>query len=136
MYCSKCGNQLNDEAVVCPKCGCISNQDAYNRAFNYSAQTSYNDTPQYTDEPNPGLSLLAFLIPLFGIIYYFCEHKKTPFASQRYLTWSIISILLTIIFGIVFGITAAFFAIDFADDFLNAFNVFQQKMSDFLIKAV
>ncbi len=21
-YCSKCGNELFDEAVVCPKCGC------------------------------------------------------------------------------------------------------------------
>ena len=21
-YCSKCGNQLLDEAVMCPKCGC------------------------------------------------------------------------------------------------------------------
>ncbi|MCI9215419.1 MAG: zinc-ribbon domain-containing protein [Oscillospiraceae bacterium] len=21
-YCSKCGNELFDEAVICPKCGC------------------------------------------------------------------------------------------------------------------
>lgn len=119
MYCSKCGNQLNDEAVVCPKCGCIANQAAYNRAFNSSAQISFDENNKYKDEPNPGLSLLAFLIPLFGIIYYFCERKKTPFACQRYLTWSVISIILSIIFGIVFGITIIFFAMDFADDFLN-----------------
>lgn len=23
-YCEKCGNQLFDEAVVCPKCGCTA----------------------------------------------------------------------------------------------------------------
>lgn len=23
-FCSKCGNQLLDEAVVCPKCGCAT----------------------------------------------------------------------------------------------------------------
>lgn len=23
MYCSKCGNEILDEAVVCPKCGCL-----------------------------------------------------------------------------------------------------------------
>ena len=23
-YCSKCGNELFDEAVVCPKCGCAT----------------------------------------------------------------------------------------------------------------
>ena len=22
MFCSKCGNEINDEAVICPKCGC------------------------------------------------------------------------------------------------------------------
>lgn len=22
MFCTKCGNQLNDAAVICPKCGC------------------------------------------------------------------------------------------------------------------
>lgn len=23
-YCSKCGNELLDEAVICPKCGCVA----------------------------------------------------------------------------------------------------------------
>lgn len=23
-YCNKCGNELLDEAVICPKCGCAS----------------------------------------------------------------------------------------------------------------
>ena len=23
-YCSKCGNELFDEAVICPKCGCAA----------------------------------------------------------------------------------------------------------------
>ena len=25
MFCSKCGNEINDEAVVCVKCGCLVN---------------------------------------------------------------------------------------------------------------
>ncbi|MBQ7387545.1 MAG: hypothetical protein IJW03_05225 [Clostridia bacterium] len=25
-YCNKCGNELFDEAVVCPKCGCATEQ--------------------------------------------------------------------------------------------------------------
>lgn len=24
MFCSKCGNQIDDEAIVCPKCGCAT----------------------------------------------------------------------------------------------------------------
>lgn len=27
-YCSKCGNELFDEAVVCPKCGCATEDQA------------------------------------------------------------------------------------------------------------
>lgn len=32
-YCSKCGNQLYDEAVICPKCGCMAET---------SSHTTYN----------------------------------------------------------------------------------------------
>lgn len=27
-YCSKCGNELFDEAVICPKCGCSAEKGA------------------------------------------------------------------------------------------------------------
>ena len=30
MYCSKCGNVIDDEAVICPKCGCATNN--FNKA--------------------------------------------------------------------------------------------------------
>lgn len=38
MYCSKCGNQLDDKAVVCTKCGCIANSELYHAAFNAAQQ--------------------------------------------------------------------------------------------------
>lgn len=28
-YCSKCGNELHDEAVICPKCGCSTETKPY-----------------------------------------------------------------------------------------------------------
>ena len=30
-FCSKCGNELFDEAVVCPKCGCATGDTASRR---------------------------------------------------------------------------------------------------------
>lgn len=30
-YCSKCGSEINDEAVVCPKCGCETELGRQNR---------------------------------------------------------------------------------------------------------
>ncbi len=31
-YCNKCGNQLLDEAVICPKCGCSVGSQLSNNA--------------------------------------------------------------------------------------------------------
>ena len=27
MYCLKCGNEIDDEALICPKCGCETSKD-------------------------------------------------------------------------------------------------------------
>ncbi|MGN0613354.1 MAG: hypothetical protein ACI4JB_05575 [Porcipelethomonas sp.] len=104
MYCSNCGNELNERAVVCPKCGCISNPELYNAAFAAARNSSTVNTPQPAvhDTPNPGFSVLSFLIPLFGIILYMADRKKTPAACKRYLTWSLVSIGLGIMFFVVY----------------------------------
>ena len=43
MYCSKCGKEIMDEAVICPNCGCPTS--------NYSAiPTTQNTTKTYSKE--------------------------------------------------------------------------------------
>ena len=37
-YCSKCGNQINENAVICPKCGCIID----NSIINHKSSPSKN----------------------------------------------------------------------------------------------
>ena len=27
MFCTKCGNEIMDEAIICPKCGCATNSN-------------------------------------------------------------------------------------------------------------
>lgn len=52
-YCAHCGNQLLDQAVVCPKCGCA--------------------TEYYTsDEITPGynvLSIVGFVVSIVSVIF-------------------------------------------------------------------
>ncbi len=31
MYCSKCGNEIMEEAVICPKCGCATGKQLASR---------------------------------------------------------------------------------------------------------
>ena len=48
-YCSHCGKEINDEAVVCVHCGCaVSDPGIHNK--------SQNNTD---DVPNIGLNILA-----------------------------------------------------------------------------
>ena len=63
-FCSHCGKEMVDEAVVCPHCGCGV------------AQNNARETEP--DEINIGFCVLAALIPLFGLIYWGVKHKETP----------------------------------------------------------
>ena len=53
-YCSQCGKELVDEAVVCPNCGC-------------AVQAPVN---QQEDKPSTVLNILAFLFPVIGLILF------------------------------------------------------------------
>lgn len=75
-YCSQCGKELVDEAVVCPNYGCA-----------VQAPVS-----QQEDKPSTGLNILAFLFPLvyavlgcvvFGALIAVCT-QRCPFC-HRYL---------------------------------------------------
>ena len=54
-YCTKCGHELVDEAVVCTNCGCAT--DNYKSA-------------DRADAPSIGFAILSFFIPLVGLILY------------------------------------------------------------------
>ncbi len=65
-YCSKCGKELVDEAVICTNCGCAVVAPPSHPFSNSN------------DQINFGLCVLAFFIPLFGIIYWPVKHKECP----------------------------------------------------------
>ena len=90
-YCSQCGKELVDEAVVCPNCGC-------------AVQAPVN--PQ-EDKPSTGLNILAFLFPLVGLILFLCFQKTTPVRAKAIGKWALIGFIantILIIIGIVFSL--------------------------------
>ena len=87
-FCSKCGKEIMEEAVICVHCGC----EVENRM-----QTSNN--AKEVDEVNIGFCILSALIPLFGIIYWPLKHKETPKKAKAcgitaIVSWVIYMILL------------------------------------------
>ena len=60
MYCSKCGEEINDQAIICPKCGCATS--------NFAAAT---EMPKTEDKNGIAIAgfVCSFLIPILGWIF-------------------------------------------------------------------
>ena len=90
-YCSKCGTELVDEAIVCPNCGCTV--EGYAPA-----------QPAVEDKVSVGLCVLSAFIPLFGIIYWPLKHKETPKKAKACGITAIISWVVSFILSTVSSI--------------------------------
>lgn len=85
-FCQHCGKEVLDEAVVCPGCGC-----------SLQTETAVATTPEVDETVSIGLVILAFLIPLFGIIYWPVKAKTRPKCALYCGIAAIISWVLGII---------------------------------------
>lgn len=86
-FCSKCGKELVDEAVICPHCGC--------------AVEAAPKKPIAGDEVSVGLVILSVLIPLFGIIYWATMREKAPKRGKACGIAGLISWVVGILFTII-----------------------------------
>ena len=88
-FCQHCGAEINDEAVVCVKCGCAVN----NAAASQPAATAN----AVDNSVSAGLVILSVLIPLFGIIYWPVKAKSSPKCAMACGIASIISWIVGIL---------------------------------------
>ena len=82
-FCSHCGKEIMDAAVVCPHCGCpvgaVSNEP---------------------DIPSTGLNVLSLLIPLVGLILYLAYHDKAPNKARAIGKFALIGVGIGVALGI------------------------------------
>lgn len=92
-YCSKCGAEISEEAVICVKCGCAVAAD--------------KSKAKDGDENSTGLNVLAFFFPLIGLIMWLVWKTEYPVKAKgigkcALIGW-IVSIVVSIICGIIYG---------------------------------
>lgn len=87
-FCSKCGKEINDEAVVCVHCGCST------------ADPGKNGTVVF-DAPSFGYGLLGFLIPLVGLILFLCWKDKTPLRAKSAGIGALVSVIIAVVFYVL-----------------------------------
>ena len=94
MFCSKCGKEINDEAVICVHCGC---------AIEGKKTIIANDA----DAPNTGWAVLGFFIPIVGLILYLINKDTAPLkaksAGKGALIGFCVSLAISIIYAVVIG---------------------------------
>ena len=88
-FCSYCGQEIMPQAVVCPHCG---------GAVSASLEA---------DIPSTGLNVLAFFIPLAGLILYLVYHDKTPNKAKAISKWALIGFGIGIAFSVISVILSA-----------------------------
>ena len=86
-YCSKCGKEIMDEAVVCPNCGCA--QETVKNA---------NDSSSF------GWALLGFCIPIAGLILYLVWKDSTPLKAKSAGNGALVSVIISVIVYIIYAI--------------------------------
>ena len=93
-FCSKCGKEIHDDAVMCIHCGC-------------SVVNADNPVLTEPDAPNAGFAVLGFFIPIVGLILYLVNKDKTPkkakSAGKGALIGFCVSMALSIVYGIIVG---------------------------------
>ena len=98
MFCPNCGNQVDDRAVVCVRCGCSLNGNGMN---------NFNNGVDPYDAPSTGMGILGFFIPIVGLILFLMwrptQPQKAKSAGIGALIGFIVNIVFTIIYIIVFG---------------------------------
>lgn len=93
MYCNNCGEQIDDKAVICPKCGVpVNNRNLTN------------------DAPSAGFAVLCFFIPLLGLILYLIWKDEYPLKAKSCGKGALISVIVSVVltlFYVIIAIVAA-----------------------------
>ena len=81
-FCSNCGKEVYDDAIICMSCGCSLQKKALTNE---------------KDMENVGLNILAFFIPIVGFILYFCWKSESPKKANGVGKWALISFVAGIV---------------------------------------
>lgn len=92
-FCKNCGAQIDDRAVVCPKCG-----------------VPQNDTPTVVDNGGFGWGLLGCCVPIAGLILFLIWKDTKPKTAKAAGIGAIVSVVLGVLYYVlimVIGVGAA-----------------------------
>ena len=85
MFCKNCGSSINDEAVVCPHCGCATGK-----------------VTREADASSAGWAILGFFIPLIGLILYLIWKPEYPLRAKSAGKGALIGVIVSVVVYILY----------------------------------
>ena len=103
MFCTKCGNEINDNAYICVHCGCVVNEN--------NAPEKEDKVVREEKDNMPIIALvLSFFIPLAGLIVGIIAFKKVKKTTdQNGRGYCIAAIVISIVTMVLNFISILFF---------------------------
>lgn len=107
-YCSQCGKELVQGAKFCQSCGApvesaaaagASGGSSAGYCQQQNAQPNYNYVEQ--DIPSTGLNVLAFFLPLVGLILYLVYVDSTPRRAKDIGKFALIGFGVGVALGVI-----------------------------------
>lgn len=90
MFCKKCGEEINNEAVVCPKCGCSTKQE---------------DSDQKFRESKTGMGvLMGLFLGIIGLIIGIVIYPEGTVARKTFIKAWLTTFLICFAIGVILGI--------------------------------
>lgn len=83
-FCKNCGTEIDDRAVVCPKCG-----------------VAQQTVPVGEDNGGFGWGLLGFCIPVVGLVLFLVWKDTKPKTAKVAGMGALISVILSIVFYVL-----------------------------------
>lgn len=102
MYCRKCGKEVDDEAVICPYCGCSTSGGKAN------------------DSKSMGYAVLGFFLPVVGFILWLVWKDEYPLRASSCGKGALVSVIISVVssflyvvvvFLIIGGVAASMYTV-------------------------
>lgn len=111
-FCSKCGKELFDEAVICTGCGCMTENNSTEMAKFFDASNIAENKRIESRGLSTVATVFAFLLPLVGLIlgiigaskYKTLSYKRT---CKKAIIISLIIMALPLILSFFFAMLIA-----------------------------
>ena len=85
MFCKNCGQQMDDNAIVCPSCG-----------------AAQNTQPPVVDNGGFGWGLLGCCIPVVGLVLFLIWKDNKPKTAKAAGIGALVSVIASVLFYVVY----------------------------------